>query len=68
MIDDVSRPHPALYQMNTRVSLLELGASLGRADSLDDVPDATLDAIGAYISQDPTAVKVLEHNDPAPGR
>lgn len=47
MIDDVSRPHPALYQMNTRVLLHELGASLGRAATLEDVPDATLDAIAA---------------------
>src|SRR5262245_35257322 len=43
---DVRGPrYPALYQMNTRVSLGELGARLGRPATLDDVPDATLDRL-----------------------
>ena len=35
--------YPALFQMNTRVTLTEIGALLGRPATLDDVPDATLD-------------------------
>lgn len=34
--------YPALYQINTRVWLFELGRRLGRAASLDDVPDENL--------------------------
>jgi hypothetical protein len=37
--------HPCLYQINTRVWLTELAASLGRPATLDDVPDAALDAL-----------------------
>src|SRR5262245_62805034 len=36
---------PALYQINTRVWLTALGRALGRAATLDDVPDAELDRI-----------------------
>lgn len=39
--------YPSLYQMNTRVRLRELEAGLGRAATLDDIPDAELDRIAA---------------------
>jgi hypothetical protein len=39
--------HPALYQINTRVWLSELGATLGRSVTLHDVPDSSLDAVAA---------------------
>jgi Alpha amylase, catalytic domain len=35
--------HPSLYQVNTRVWLTELARTLGRAATLDDVPDVELD-------------------------
>jgi glycosidase len=35
--------YPSLYQVNTRVYLTELGRRLGRAATLDDVPDGELD-------------------------
>ena len=35
--------HPLLYQINTRVWLTELAESLGRAATLDDIPDSALD-------------------------
>jgi hypothetical protein len=35
--------YPSLYQINTRVRLTELSRKLGRAATLDDVPDAELD-------------------------
>jgi Alpha amylase, catalytic domain len=35
--------YPALYQINTRVWLMELSQKLGRAATLDDVSDAELD-------------------------
>ena len=35
--------HPSLYQINTRVWLTELSRSLGRAATLDDIPDTELD-------------------------
>ena len=39
-------PHyPSLYQINTRVELTELSRKLGRAATLDDVPDAVLDRL-----------------------
>ena len=38
---------PALYQINTRVSLTELSRGLGRAATLDDIPDAALDELAA---------------------
>jgi glycosidase len=39
--------YPALFQVNTRVRLAELAAVLGRPTTLDDVPDAELDALAA---------------------
>jgi alpha amylase-like protein len=38
---------PALYQINTRVWLTELGRALGRPATLDDIPDAELDRVAA---------------------
>src|SRR5215469_1278428 len=35
--------YPSLYQINTRVWLTELSHSLGRAATLDDIPDSELD-------------------------
>jgi glycosidase len=35
--------YPLLYQINTRVWLTELSRKLGRAATLDDIPDADLD-------------------------
>jgi glycosidase len=40
-----ARRHPVLYQVNTRVLLRELSARSGRAATLDDVPDRTLDEV-----------------------
>jgi glycosidase len=37
--------HPSLYQINTRVWLTELSRALGRAATLDDIPDAELDRV-----------------------
>jgi hypothetical protein len=37
--------YPALYQINTRVWLMELSQKLGRAATLDDVSDAELDLL-----------------------
>src|SRR5215207_8094320 len=39
--------YTSLYQINTRVWLTELGEKLGRAATLDDLPDEALDAIAA---------------------
>jgi glycosidase len=39
--------YPALFQINTRVRLGELAAALGRPATLDDIPDADLDALAA---------------------
>ena len=39
--------YPSLYQINTRVWLTALSATLGRAATLDDVPDAELDRLAA---------------------
>ncbi len=39
--------NPCLYQVNTRVWLAELSEGLGRPATLDDVPDADLDAWAA---------------------
>src|SRR5436190_21177462 len=48
MIVPVQNPrHPSLYQVNTRVWLGELGRRIGRPASLDDAPDAELDALAA---------------------
>jgi len=37
--------YPSLYQINARVRLTELSRKLGRAATLDDVPDAGLDRL-----------------------
>ena len=37
--------HPSLYQINTRVWLTELSRTLGKAVTLDDIPDAELDRL-----------------------
>jgi hypothetical protein len=37
--------HPSLYQINTRVWLTELSLKLGRAATLDDIPDTGLDRL-----------------------
>ena len=37
--------YPLLYQINTRVWLTDLARSLGRRATLDDIPDAELDAL-----------------------
>src|SRR5262245_10381766 len=39
--------YPSLYQINTRCWLRDLSAKLGRAATLDDVPDAELDRLAA---------------------
>src|SRR6185436_8924624 len=39
--------YPSLYQINTRVWLTRLSASLGRRATLDDIPDAELDVLAA---------------------
>src|SRR4029453_3897661 len=39
--------HPALYQLNTRILLGELGRKLRRRANLDDLPDALLDQAAA---------------------
>jgi hypothetical protein len=43
----MASPHPSLFQINTRVSLRELGRQLGRSATLDDVPEAMLDRLAA---------------------
>jgi len=40
-------PYPSLYQINTRVWLTELSQALRRPATLDDIPDAELDRLGA---------------------
>ena len=44
---ELRRPplYPSLYQINTRVWLTQLARALGRAATLDDIPDAELDRI-----------------------
>jgi len=37
--------YPSLYQINTRVRLTEISRSLGRAATLDDIPDSELDYV-----------------------
>jgi glycosidase len=39
--------HPSMYQINTRVVLQERGMALGRAATLDDIPDGHLDDLAA---------------------
>ena len=43
--DETSTNYPSLYQLNTRVWLTDLARDLGRAATLDDIPDAALDQI-----------------------
>lgn len=38
-------PHASLYQINTRVRLTELSATLHRTATLDDIPDASWDQL-----------------------
>jgi hypothetical protein len=45
MMDQARRP--SLLQINTRARLSEHGQALGRAATLDDIPDADLDHIAA---------------------
>jgi hypothetical protein len=50
MTEHTLRPaprYPSLYQVNTRVWLTDLSRGLGRAATLDDVPDADLDRFAA---------------------
>lgn len=42
------RPNPSIYEINTRVVLGEVGQSLGRPATLDDLPDAMLDRIAGW--------------------
>lgn len=44
-IDKPKSLYPSLYQINTRVLLTDLSASLGRPATLDDIPDAELDRL-----------------------
>src|SRR5262245_14379701 len=45
-LDAMATPHdPSLNQINTRVWLRELSCNLGRAATLDDIPDAELDRL-----------------------
>lgn len=37
--------HPSLYQINTRIVLGEIGRSLSRPATLDDIPDSLLDDV-----------------------
>ena len=39
--------HPSLYQINTRVWMTELAHGLGRAATLDDLPDSELDHLAS---------------------
>jgi hypothetical protein len=43
----VITPYPSLCQINTRVLLTALSRQLGRPATLDDIPDAELDAVAA---------------------
>ncbi|HEV7364520.1 MAG TPA: alpha-amylase family glycosyl hydrolase [Gemmatimonadales bacterium] len=46
MATEMAAPiYPSLYQINTRVWLRELSGPLGRAATLDDIPDAELDRV-----------------------
>jgi hypothetical protein len=46
MSSKVSLPrYPSLYQINTRVWLTDFSRKLGRAPTLDDIPDAELDRL-----------------------
>src|SRR4029453_9422956 len=41
------RPYPAVYQINPRAWLYELGVTLGRPATLEDVSDASTEQIAA---------------------
>jgi Alpha amylase, catalytic domain len=49
VVTALTRPplYPALFQLNTRVRLRELESALGRAVTLDDIPDSELDHLAA---------------------
>ena len=47
MPDPAQPAYPALYQVNTRVWLMELGRTIGRPATLDDIPDTALDGLAA---------------------
>src|SRR5690348_13998428 len=49
--DETLPAHPSLYQINTRVWLTELSQTLGKAVTLDDIPDAELDRL-AQVGSD----------------
>ena len=40
--------YPSCYQINTRVWLTEISHKLGRAATLDDIPDMELDRLGEF--------------------
>ena len=44
-VDKRDQRYPLLYQINTRVRLTELSASLGRPATLDDMPNGELDGL-----------------------
>jgi len=43
--ENMKRPYPSLYQINTRVWLTELSRRLGRRATLDDISDDALDRV-----------------------
>jgi hypothetical protein len=47
--------HPSLYQINTRVWLTELSRKLGKAVTLDDIPDGELDRVAHIGCVSPNA-------------
>jgi glycosidase len=65
--------YPSLYQINSRVWLTELSRKLGRAATLDDIPDEELDRIAALgfdwvwflsVWQTGLASRRISRNDP----
>jgi len=58
----VSAPrYPSLYQVNTRVWLTRLSASLGRKATLADIPDTELDRLaGMGFDLQPWSYHVFE--------
>ena len=40
--------YPSCYQINTRVWLTEISHKLGRAATLDDIPDIAFDRLGEF--------------------
>jgi glycosidase len=45
LVQSNAQRYPSLYQINTRVWLTELAQTLGRAATLDDIPDSELDRL-----------------------